>query len=180
MSTVKQDLEQVIASTDSAFVQETLRAAYARIQELEEQVQRDALTRVYNRRRFTADMEELDTTITLLMVDIDYFKKVNDTEGHQKGDEILYAVAQTLEKYIRKADTVYRYGGEEFAVILPDTDSSQAKKVMEKLREKVEEETGVTISIGAAQGYHDLLKSADDALYKAKESGRNCCVYLVA
>jgi len=190
----KQLLEEILAkyqtgeSPSPDLVQLTLNKAYWRIQELEEEVRRDGLTQVFNRGCFDKDIERIfyqhdqHDAMALLLVDIDHFKNVNDTYGHQKGDEILHNVAQTLVKYTRKGDLVYRYGGEEFSILLPQTSAEEAQIVMEKLRTKVSEETGVTISIGAANyesglaGPEYLIKQADQALYMAKAGGRNCGV----
>ena len=128
----------------------------------------------------------------MLLCDVDYFKQFNDAYGHQVGDECLKAVARTLQAVLRRpADLVSRYGGEEFAVILPDTDLTGAVQVAEAMRAAVEGlrithryskgNDVVTISIGVAsimpgKGESDsamLLKRADDALYRAKQAGRN-------
>lgn len=123
------------------------------------------------------------------MADIDHFKKFNDTHGHQAGDAVLHGVAQAMEKGRREVDRVYRYGGEEFSVILPETDLSEALDVAEKIRKSVESlvvkaENGdvplkVSISMGVASFPLDgdspekLIGAADEALYAAKEAGRN-------
>lgn len=153
-----------------------------KITELEQQVRTDGLTKVLNRFSFNNDLPKIFSSVgqlTLLMVDIDHFKKINDTHGHQKGDEILQNVAKSLNKYTRKSDVVYRYGGEEFAILLSNTNPDKAKKIIENLRKKVSKKTGVTVSIGVAHRTETvedpahLIKQADIALYKAKENGRN-------
>jgi diguanylate cyclase (GGDEF)-like protein len=123
------------------------------------------------------------------MVDVDHFKRYNDTFGHLQGDKVLREMASTLKRNIREIDTVARFGGEEFIVLLPDTDKKGAMAVGEKLRRIVESHrfldtsgTGVqpiTISIGVSsypddvREQDDLIDHADIALYEAKDSGRN-------
>lgn len=128
------------------------------------------------------------------MTDIDFFKSVNDTYGHAAGDLALKTVAKTIKKELREYDIASRYGGEEFAILLPDTSPDEAYKVAERLRKQVEKkkinieelkiegvkEISVTISIGVSlyisdkmKDPNDLYKSADKGLYIAKESGRN-------
>jgi len=158
----------------------------------------DGLTGVPNRRRFDEVLKQEwqrairhSTAISLIMLDIDFFKLYNDTYGHQGGDECLKRVAKALESTARReTDTVARYGGEEFAVILPETGSRGAREVAEALRASVEglnipHESSkvsdfVTISVGVATWLpekgsvpEDLLGAADEALYKSKENGRN-------
>ena len=156
----------------------------------------DGLTQLYNHRFF---MESLSRefgrarrgsgALACLMADIDDFKKFNDNYGHQKGDEILFRVASILQGSRRGSDVVARYGGEEFVLLLPDTGLDQAVKLAKKLRKKVEqtsikseknEKLNVTISIGAfaytdnnIKDYRELLNKVDQALYLAKEKGKN-------
>jgi diguanylate cyclase (GGDEF)-like protein/PAS domain S-box-containing protein len=125
--------------------------------------------------------------ISLIMVDIDHFKKVNDVHGHQAGDHILKVVAAVMRKNFRKGDIVCRYGGEEFLVILPATDLRGTAAAAEKLRANIEAEKilfegthiPVTISIGVAQinigaeSYNETIARADHSLYEAKKTGRN-------
>jgi diguanylate cyclase (GGDEF)-like protein/PAS domain S-box-containing protein len=125
--------------------------------------------------------------ISLIMVDIDHFKKVNDVHGHQAGDYILKQAAEVMKKSFRKTDIICRYGGEEFLIILPATDLKGSAAAAEKLRANVEaekivfEETHIpiTISLGIAQinlgmeNHNDTIARADSALYEAKRSGRN-------
>ena len=122
------------------------------------------------------------------MIDIDYFKKFNDKFGHQAGDAVLKQVASILKKNTRISDYVCRYGGEEMAIILPNTAYEETLKNAERIRKAVEEtpfklsltqEGQVTISLGissydgADETAQDIIKRADNALYKAKENGRN-------
>lgn len=156
----------------------------------------DALTGLLNR-RFLGDSSETlasgilrrDAHMGVLMADIDFFKQVNDTYGHEVGDEVLKRVAQTIRDSVRRSDVVIRYGGEEFLILLMDDakDENSTKSVAEKIRKAVEDTSftvpgGVlkkTISIGAsifpddAENFWQCIKYADVALYKAKEAGRN-------
>jgi len=156
----------------------------------------DGLTGLRNRRYFdeiiTREFQRAireQETLSILMLDIDLFKKVNDVHGHQAGDEVLIGVSQVLAKILnRKTDLVARYGGEEFAIILPNTDLAGAYRVAEIARLEIERrihhfdqvEISVTVSIGLMgdrprnkDNYEQWMKYADDALYKAKASGRN-------
>ena len=120
-------------------------------------------------------------------MDIDFFKKVNDTYGHQYGDYVLKTVADLMKQSFRKTDLLYRYGGEELVMIMPETNIEGAIIPVQRLRRMVEEydfdyngvKAKVTVSIGLTMNYQnlnnsaDILKSADEALYRAKEEGRN-------
>ena len=122
--------------------------------------------------------------LSLIMTDIDHFKKFNDSFGHPEGDRALALVGQILQQEVRTVDTVARYGGEEFAIVLPETDLAQTKEVCERLRQAIESadtlgpDKRLTISLGAAEYRIDeptqsLIDRADQALYKSKNSGRN-------
>jgi diguanylate cyclase (GGDEF)-like protein len=159
----------------------------------------DSLTRLHNRRWIDQYLPQAFETciagevpICLMMVDIDYFKKYNDDNGQLAGDACLKAVAEAIRISIRPSDLLGRYGGEEFVILLPDTNLDASEIVANRIKEEVEKtvikgtnlETlpSVTVSIGVSGGkpgsfYDDLFKSADTALYKAKESGRNCICY---
>lgn len=159
----------------------------------------DSLTGVFNRRYLDAALVRLwniarehQRWIAVLMVDVDQFKSVNDTHGHQHGDFCLEHVAQVLQKSVRAGvDTVARYGGEEFVALLPDADSNVAEEIASRVREQVEglglsSSAGcvVTVSIGVAAlrggqselTYSSLVAAADSALYQAKKAGRNCVI----
>ena len=161
---------------------------------LREQSLRDQLTGLYNRRfldetidKIAAQIKRRGTTLGILMVDIDYFKEVNDTYGHDMGDKVLKEIAKVLVKSVREADLVIRFGGEEFLVLLMDVQSGKSVEIAEKIRKAVESHTiesfGVvlrkTVSIGVSEFPEDsekiwqCIKYADVALYKAKEMGRN-------
>ena len=130
--------------------------------------------------------ERYQQPLSLLMVDIDFFKKVNDNFGHAAGDKVLRTVAETLQITSRCADMTFRYGGEEFVVVLNKTDLAGAKIIAERLRATIaglsciydNQEIPITISIGVAtmrggENKDDLVKRADQALYEAKRNGRN-------
>ncbi len=175
-----------------------LREANSKLREL---VFRDGLTGLYNHRYFQEMVDrEIDraeryrTTFSLIMFDIDFFKKVNDTHGHPNGDLVLMNIAHVVQNAVRPSDIVARYGGEEFAVILPETDESGLKIFAERLRRSVErmatlidrKEIQVTISVGgtcypASAGKTDkkkIIDTADHALYASKNAGRNCVTLL--
>jgi len=154
----------------------------------------DGLTGLYNRRHFEYNIEReflrakrYKSDLSLALIDIDFFKSVNDTYGHQFGDFVLKEIAMLLPASFRKTDMIYRYGGEELTIILTETSLENARIPLERLREIISEhkfkyngeETNVTISIGVStntaeiQQERDLVESADRALYRAKQDGRN-------
>lgn len=158
--------------------------------ELEFLATRDPLTGCINRRSFFKIFEQQFSTcqstgspLSAFMVDIDHFKSINDNHGHAVGDQVLKLVAETLEKSTRKKDVVCRYGGEEFSVLLPDTDIVSAAVVAEKIRQSLEAlmpaNIKVTTSVGLSSladkpsSPQDLLEYADQCLYVAKRNGRN-------
>lgn len=152
----------------------------------------DALTQTYNRSYFLdsidtllAEAKRYNNDLSLILFDIDHFKSFNDTYGHLKGDEVLKLVAKTTAANIRKSDILARWGGEEFIVLLPNTNLSTAELVAEHLRKQMElievanVDRDITSSFGVSQfiendDHDSLVKRADDALYEAKSSGRNC------
>jgi len=165
---------------------------------IEKMATTDGLTALCNHRRFQEKLSEelrrlnrFSEPLSLLMTDIDHFKKVNDSYGHPVGDLVLKGVAGIIREEIRDIDVAARYGGEEFAVILPGTDSEGALKTAERLRKTLEDKEfsadgavlKVTISIGLATspqdgaGKEELIEKADQALYHAKRNGRNRCVF---
>lgn len=150
----------------------------------------DGLTGVPNHRAFQEFLEEkfrearrYHQPLALILMDVDHFKRFNDTFGHQMGDEVLKRVAQILLEQARQTDLVARYGGEEFAIVLPFTDLSEAEGVAERFRQAIEkaewEQGAVTGSFGVAayqpfmQNRQELIEAADQALYQAKAAGRN-------
>lgn len=166
------------------------------IERLKDLANEDGLTGVYNHRYFFDALEkELENSkenkqkLSVIFIDIDYFKNYNDLYGHQEGDKVLKKVGSILKDNIRVGDTVARYGGEEFAIILPNTDEAIASDVAEDIRKRIEREYfygqqnqpngNLTVSIGIsiypdkAKDEFELIKSADDALYKAKFFNKN-------
>ncbi|WP_172799207.1 GGDEF domain-containing protein [Bacillus sp. FJAT-29814] len=150
----------------------------------------DSLTGLYNRRYFDLYMEKAvpiseRSSLVLIMLDIDHFKRINDQFGHQCGDEALKHIAEIIRCNVRKSDGYVRFGGEEFAVILPNTDVGKGEKLAERIREVVEQSHFIykdkqirfTISIGIAtysgEETEEFIEKADKALYHAKEDGRN-------
>jgi len=184
------------AAEEQAHIEHRLRESQERLREanrrLEQMVRTDALTGLGNRRLFSERMRQewklsqrLEFPVALLMIDIDHFKLVNDEHGHTAGDEVLRHLAALLEHSTRGSDTCVRYGGEEFAVILPATTQNQAEHLAKVLREEIAAapcgHRSVTVSIGVAAGsachagdsFEQLIERADAALYAAKAAGRN-------
>jgi len=158
----------------------------------------DSLTNIFNRRRFDESLKQewgkamrFQETVSIILIDIDFFKKYNDNYGHPAGDDCLAKVAKSLERCLgRSSDFVARYGGEEFVAVLTNTQHAVAKLLAEKMRASIEElaiphayseaTDNVSISLGVATTIPtsrlttiDLIKAADSALYEAKEQGRN-------
>ena len=144
----------------------------------------DALTGLLNRRRMSADLKAAigsgeRVSLSLIMVDIDCFKKVNDTHGHQAGDDVLRHVAAVLTTVVRGSDRVYRLGGEEFVILAPGATDQNAQDLAERVRVAIAEANEVTVSCGVASWTQqtktsvELLARADAALYAAKRAGRN-------
>lgn len=173
-------------------LQDDLKAQNRRFEELSNT---DPLTQLANR-RFLMNVFEKEFLrserhkhpLSLIMADIDHFKKINDTYGHQQGDLVLKAVADVMRGQLREYDLAARFGGEEFALILPETGLLQATQVAERVRERIAAmrfdgslaPMRMTISLGVAtspgaeiKGVNDLIRVADDALYTAKREGRN-------
>lgn len=161
-----------------------------KVKEIEAVAEKDPLTGVYNRHRFDKGLRQereratrYDRPLSLIILDIDHFKRINDRYGHTVGDKVLIGVAQYIEKHIRENDMLCRWGGEEFGIVASDSPLDAARSLAEKLRSSLERaplyrEISVTCSFGVAQfdGSEDVdsfIRRADRALYKAKESGRN-------
>lgn len=181
-------LETILSTLQSAL------SNRMRIRQLEGAVAEDGLTGCYNRREFDRQIERqvananrYGKSLSLVMFDLDHFKQVNDTYGHPAGDAVLAAVSEAIRNEIRTGDSLCRYGGEEFAIILPETPLHRAVELSDRLRRVVadlmipagEETLQVTASFGvaAAQGTEkgcDLVGAADAMLYAAKKAGRNC------
>ena len=154
----------------------------------------DGLTGLYNRRHFESNIEReflrvkrYPADLSLAMIDIDHFKKINDNYGHQFGDYVLKEISNIIVASFRKTDMIYRYGGEEMTVILTETPLENAVIPLERLRERISqypftyngEQINVTVSIGIGYNFEEvkthemLIETADKALYKAKQNGRN-------
>lgn len=167
--------------------------------ELEEISITDGLTHVYNRRYFMERLQQetkrvcrYGPPVSLLMIDIDHFKKINDTYGHQAGDTVLSGLAGLIKEKLRETDLLARYGGEEFCLVATGTEQAGALVLAERVRALVEQASflhdetpiAVTISIGVStweaslkEDHEELIRRADAALYRAKNQGRNraCC-----
>ena len=201
--------EPPLTQADVEFADTVIRAAVSAIQRatliestiadnrrLEELAHTDPLTKTLNRRalseRLAAEMERVrrySTTLSLLLIDLDHFKQVNDTHGHLAGDDVLIEIAALLHRVVRAVDVVARYGGEEFIIVLPETGAQGAEAFAERLRELIEAQSfcqsratpiRLTTSIGVSafpgfgvESVEDLLANADQALYRAKSEGRN-------
>jgi diguanylate cyclase len=185
------ELQQRLEKAEKQLVEQA-----AEIKAHESEARTDSLTGLCNRRAFDdelkrriAEWQRKGTPCTLVLLDIDFFKKFNDTHGHQVGDEVLRQVAKVLAAQSREMDVPCRYGGEEFAVILPATAAVQACAVAERIRRAIESSTTVcegkslkvTCSLGVSASAFAaddevprLIRRADDALYASKKAGRNC------
>ena len=163
---------------------------------LEKQANEDALTGLYNRRKgreilnAVALNHEMAANCCVSIADIDFFKKVNDTYGHDAGDEVLKTLARLFEKEMRRKDFVARWGGEEFLFVFINCNGDEAYIMLEELRQKVEnikilveeQEISVTMTFGLTEffmydGVDETLKAADEKLYRGKEGGRNRIIY---
>lgn len=175
--------------------------ARKKIEDLYKEVERlsliDPLTELSNRRSFFTDAHRTlqlairhQKKLSCAMLDIDFFKKVNDTYGHDFGDKVLIAVAKVCKKNMRETDFLARFGGEEFCFLFPETDLNSAALIAERIRHAISQlefdaeknSFSVTVSIGVSKlldsndNMENMLKRSDDCLYKAKETGRNSVV----
>ena len=168
-----------------------------KVSELQRESRKDPLTGAMNRLAMEEDLskefarsQRYNRVFSLIMADIDHFKKINDSYGHAIGDEVLKFFVQQLQKSLRSVDTVYRYGGEEFLIFLPETPAEEALLVAEKLRKSIDssrlkhrDDDSITFRVTSSFGvsvvgendsnYMDILKRADKGLYNAKNGGRN-------
>lgn len=177
--------------TDVATNRHQIQAANAQLQLLSST---DRLTGLYNRGHWEGSLkaayarhQRYGNALSLVMLDIDHFKRVNDTYGHQAGDKVIVQVAALLHEHVRESDVAGRYGGEEFGVVLSDTDQAGARIFAERLRQAVErllvqyngQDIRFTISLGVADlstpanDHAELIARADQALYTSKKTGRN-------
>jgi two-component system cell cycle response regulator len=182
-----------VAAIQRAHAIESTRADNHRLEAL---AQTDPLTQLVNRRaltvRLVTEMERVrryNAPLTMLLLDLDHFKLVNDTYGHLTGDDVLFGLATLLQRAVRTVDTVARYGGEEFVIVLPETGKQGALAFAERIRDRIaahgfkvagQHDILITASIGVAtfpapgiDSPDDLFRAADAALYRAKGSGRN-------
>src|SRR3954468_15700749 len=189
MLTANNELQQRLEQAEKQLAEQA-----AEIKAHESEARTDSLTGLSNRRAFDDEMKRRlgewnrnNTPCTLVLMDIDFFKKFNDTHGHQVGDEVLRQVAKVLIAQSREMDLPCRYGGEEFGVILPATDAANACRVAERIRAAIEASVTVcegktlkvTCSLGVASfigndNVAGLIRRADDSLYVSKKAGRNC------
>jgi diguanylate cyclase (GGDEF)-like protein len=183
-----------------AFYEYARQSSFSRMQEMsdefEKQAMHDPLSGLLNRRGMLDELNnEFDRRkryqhdLTVMMCDIDHFKKINDRYGHDKGDDIIKEFADLFKFGLRKQDAISRWGGEEYLLLLPETNGEHALQLAEKLRMKIEQtefqhnnkKFNVTVSFGLYQINHDdnidqSISKADNNLYKAKEQGRNRCI----
>ncbi len=172
-----------------------------KIASLERENITDELMQIHNRRHFDKKLKEkillssrYSLPLSLLIIDLDNFKRVNDSYGHLIGDSVLQGVAKIIKEVVRDVDIIARYGGEEIAIITPNIDINQATALAQRVREKIEctdisiecstiQSLKVTVSIGVASlnnfyegSYENIIKDADKALYRAKKEGRNLVI----
>lgn len=161
----------------------------------------DALTELYNSRHFFSQIKteikrynRYSRALSLLILDIDFFKDYNDTWGHLEGDKVLMRIGKTIKSCMRSMDTAYRYGGEEFAILLPETKIQKACVVGARIKDNIGSQifrpengtkTSVTVSIGATElvegeDFRSFIGRADKAMYKSKETGRNKLTYMLS
>jgi diguanylate cyclase (GGDEF)-like protein len=187
----------IITSSASVILYTLYKGTNKAMTKLKEQSSMDRLTELYNRSYLEPFLEgELDTAkrenqqVSVMMVDMDHFKEINDTYGHVVGDSVLAIFAQVVLKCLRKTDIIARYGGDEFIVVLPNTDTETASSVADRIRNEVSETyippidnvviSSIHCSIGISNypvlcdSKNTLIKTSDLALYMAKRSGRNC------
>ncbi|MDZ7759491.1 MAG: sensor domain-containing diguanylate cyclase [Desulfovermiculus sp.] len=161
------------------------------LEELQRLSRTDTLTGCFNRRKFLEcldyeckQVERLHNSMTLIMFDIDHFKRINDTYGHEAGDLVLQSLAAIVSAQLREVDILCRWGGEEFLILAPDTDAQNAQVMVERIRKTVAEhvfsqDVEITVSFGLVQykkgeeSLDDLINRADQCMYLAKEKGRN-------
>ena len=194
----------LVQITDASVSLKRERVLKSHSERLSKEATTDGLTGAYNRRffdeRFAAEFgraQRQNIPLSLIMLDVDFFKNYNDCYGHPAGDKVLISVVAALKSQLhRPTDVVMRYGGEEFAVILPDSDAKGGQTIAEKLRVTVSDlniphgkstvADHITISVGITTYQHDavcnatcFLDTADSALYSAKHGGRNCVKYCI-
>ncbi len=171
------------------------------LKELEKLAITDALTGLHNSRHFFSEIKteikrynRYSRPLSLLILDIDFFKDYNDTWGHLEGDKVLHKIGKTINSCMRSFDTAYRYGGEEFAILLPETKLQKACVVGARIKDSISSQIfepeknkkrSITVSIGATElvpgeDFKSFIRRTDKALYKSKDSGRNKLTYIVS
>lgn len=191
------DLQHIVKNitVETEEIKYLINGLFERLTDME--IGKDPLTQLFNRRflpiilqKEIALSRKKESSFAILMLDIDLFKKVNDTYGHEAGDRVIQQTASLVINKTRAGDFIFRYGGEEFLILLTEVNESQAQEIANKIRQQIEsadilltgEQTAkVTVSIGIAMGgghpdYQNTIDRADKALYTAKNSGRNRCV----
>ncbi|MTI46299.1 histidine kinase N-terminal 7TM domain-containing diguanylate cyclase [Sporosalibacterium faouarense] len=189
----------VMVNTDkrigTAWYMKQITGQYKLVERLKEYAEIDELTGIFNRRKWTEMAENemkranrYKKTFSIMLIDIDYFKRVNDTMGHEIGDKVLANITNTISNVLRSSDIFGRLGGEEFAIIFPETNKEEVSKISERLLEEISnnimvfeaKKFTVTISAGVSVcengsniSLEELLRKADEGLYKAKNNGRN-------
>jgi len=163
---------------------------FTKQREAEKMAETDPLTNIYNRRKFSQlldleieRVERYNRSLAVVLLDIDHFKRINDTFGHDTGDSVLKKISRLLRENIRSVDTLARYGGEEFVLILPETNIKKAMTAAERIRRVIESKSfdkvgHITISAGVSifeegDNRQSIVKKADRGLYIAKREGRN-------
>ena len=201
-SLLKEPIEEVLAANTvmKKRVEEAetqLEIQEQQVSQLQQKTRLDPLTGALNRSAMDEDLTEefarskrYGRSFAIILADIDFFKNINDTYGHLTGDEVLKSFVKLLRKSLREVDLIYRYGGEEFVVMLPETEAEGAAIAAERVRKCVEGHTlrhrtddavkvKITISLGVTSftekdaDFRDMIRRADEALYRAKNSGRN-------
>lgn len=171
------------------------------LKKLEKLAITDALTGLYNSRHFFSQIKteikrynRYSRPLSLLILDIDFFKKYNDSWGHLEGDKVLHNIGQVIKSCMRSFDTAYRYGGEEFAILLPETKIQKACVVGARIKDNINSQVfepakgikiSITVSLGATElvmgeNFESFIRRTDKALYKSKDSGRNKLTYILA
>ncbi|MCP3873151.1 MAG: diguanylate cyclase [Desulfobacteraceae bacterium] len=171
------------------------------LQKLEKLAITDALTGLYNSRHFFTQIKteikrynRYSRALSLLILDIDFFKNYNDSWGHLEGDKVLMEIGKTINSCMRSMDTAYRYGGEEFAILLPETKLQKACVVGARIKDNISSQIfkpepditrSITVSIGATElingeDFRSFIRRTDKALYKSKDSGRNKLTYIIS
>jgi len=182
----KELLEKLKNSKDEKETEEIIESTLKYMDFLHHRMLTDPLTHLYNRRKFRMDIEKEihraeheGYNTSLIFFDIDHLKELNDKKGHQYGDWVLVMVGKVLQSSLHDYDKVYRMGGDEFAIIIPDSSLGEAEAALKRLKEKIKSEINITISAGLAnykestKSVKDLFKITDQALYKSKNEGRD-------